>query len=193
MPADKAMTMKPACGDNPSVDDKELAIVVEEDKEELLAVDRSKKLPKRSRRFGRVTRGVPSHSKQQRTNNNINLDVCLDVVSAPINVTIDPPIQDSTVSADNDMHVPPQADVITQLRRKVLDSTVRNDKLTQLVAELKNEVRDLKNHAKESDAAHAKLVADLTSKYCELAQDKQRDKKSVNNVSLGHQLFNCLY
>ncbi len=45
------------------------------------------------------------------------------------------------------------------------DSTVRNNKLTQLVAELKNEVRDLKHHAKESDAAHAKLVADLKSKF----------------------------
>jgi hypothetical protein len=76
----------------------------------------------------------------------------------------------------------------------VHDSTVRNDKLTQLVAELKNEVRDLKHHAKESDAAHAKIVADLkTSMYYELARDKQRDKKSVNNVSLGHQLINCLY
>ncbi len=108
-------------------------------------------------------------------------------------MTIDPPIQDSTVSADNGMHVPPQADVISQLRKKVHDSAVRNDKLTQLVAELKNEVRDLKHHAKESDAAHAKLVADLKSKYCELVQDKQRDKKSVNNVSLCHQLINCLY
>ncbi len=109
-------------------------------------------------------------------------------------MTIDPPIQDSTVSADNDTHVPPQANVITQLRRKVHDSTVRNNKLTQLVSELKNEVRDLKHHAKESDAAHANLVADLKSKYyCELARDKQRDKKSVKNVSLCHQLINCLY
>ncbi len=83
--------------------------------------------------------------------------------------------------------------VITQLRRKVRDSTVRNNKLTQSVAELKNEVRDFKHHANESDAAHAKLIADLKSKYCELAQDKQRDKKSVNNVSLCHQLINCLY
>ncbi len=41
---------KPACGDDPSVDDKELAIAVDEDKEEPLAVDRSKKMPKRSRR-----------------------------------------------------------------------------------------------------------------------------------------------
>ncbi len=108
-------------------------------------------------------------------------------------MTIDPPIQDSTVSADNDTHIPPQAGVITQLRSKVHDSTVRNDKLTQLVAELKNEVRDLKHHAEESDTAHAKFVADIKSKYCELAQDEQRDKKSVNNVSLCHQLINCLY
>jgi hypothetical protein len=78
-----------------------------------------------------------------------------------------------TVNADNDTHLPPQANVITQPRRKVHDSTVRNDKLTQLVSELKNEVRDLKHHAKESDTAHAKLVADLKSKYyCELPQDK---------------------
>ncbi len=76
-------------------------------------------------------------------------------------MTIYPPIRDLIVSADNDTHVPPQADIITQLRRKVRDSTVRNVKLKQLVAELKNEVRDLKHHAKESDAAHAKLVADL--------------------------------
>jgi hypothetical protein len=165
MLADEAMTTKPACGDDPYVDDKELAGAVDKDEEEPLAVDRSKKMPKRSRRFGRVTRDVPSCSKQQHTNTNINLDVCLDVVSAPINVTIDPPIQDLTVSADNDMHVPPQADVITQLRRKVRDSTVRNNKLTQLVAELKNKVRDLKHHAKESDAAHAKLVADLKVNY----------------------------
>ena len=90
------------------------------------------------------------------------------------------------------MHVPPQANVITQLRRKVHDSTVRNDKLTQLVTELKNEVRDLKHHAEESDAAHAKLIADLKSKYCEMARDKQRDKKSVNNVSVCHQPIHCL-
>ncbi len=63
MPADKAMTTKPACGDDPSVDDMELAVAVDEDKEEPLAVDQSKKMPKRSRRFGRVTRGVPSRSK----------------------------------------------------------------------------------------------------------------------------------
>jgi hypothetical protein len=138
-------------------------------------------------------RGVPSCSKRQRTYANINLDIHLDAVSAPINVTIDSPIRDSTVSADNDTHVPPQADIITQLRRKVRDSTVRNDKLTQLVAELKNEERDLKHHAEESDAAHAKLVADLKSRYCELVRDKQRDKKSVNNVSLCHQLINCFY
>jgi hypothetical protein len=193
MPADKTMTTKPACGDDPSVDDKELAIAVDKDEEEPLVVDRSMKMPKRSRCFGRITRGVPSCRKQQRTNTNINLDVHLNVVSAPINVTIDPPIRDSTVSADNDTHIPPQAKVITQLRRKVHDSTVRNDKLTQLVAELKNEVRDLKHHAEESDAAHTKFVADLKSKYCELAQDKQRDKKSVKNMSLCHQLNNCLY
>jgi hypothetical protein len=140
MLADKAMMTKPVCGDDPSIDDKELAITVDKDKEEPLVVHQSKKMPKRSRRFGWVTRGVPSRSKRQHNNTNINLDVRLDVVSAPINVTIDPPIQDSTVSAGNDTHVPPQANAITQLRRKVHDSTVRNDKLTQLVAELKNEV-----------------------------------------------------
>ncbi len=63
MPADKAMTTKPACGDNPSVDDKELAVAVDKDEEEPLAVDQSKKMPKRSRCFGWVTRGVPSRSK----------------------------------------------------------------------------------------------------------------------------------
>jgi hypothetical protein len=88
MPADKAMSTKPACGDDPSVDDKELAIAVDEDKEEPLAVDQLKKMPKRSRCFGRVMRGVPSCSKRQHTNTNINLDVRPDVVSAPINETI---------------------------------------------------------------------------------------------------------
>ncbi len=89
MPADKAMTTKPACGDDPSVDDKELAVAVDKDKEEPLAVDQSKKMPKRSRRFGRLMRGVLSYSKRQHTNTNINLDVRLAGVSAPINVTID--------------------------------------------------------------------------------------------------------
>ncbi len=83
MPADEAMTTKPACWDDPSIDDKELAIAVDEDKEEPLVVDQLKKMPKRSRLFGRVTRGVPSYGKRQRTNTTINLDVCLDVVSAP--------------------------------------------------------------------------------------------------------------
>jgi hypothetical protein len=114
MPADEAMMTKPTCGDDPSIDDKELAVAVDEDKEEPLAVDQLKKMPKRSRCFGRVTRSVPKCSKRQRTNTNINLDVRLDVVSAPINVTIDLPIRDSTVSADNDTHVPPQAEAITQ-------------------------------------------------------------------------------
>ncbi len=63
MLADKAMTRKPVCGDDPSIDDKELAVAVYEDEEEPLAVDRLKKMPKRSRRFGQVTRGVPSCSK----------------------------------------------------------------------------------------------------------------------------------
>jgi hypothetical protein len=63
MLADKAMMKKPACGDDPSVDDKELALAVDEDEKEPLAVDRSKKMPKRSRCFRRVTRGVPSCSK----------------------------------------------------------------------------------------------------------------------------------
>jgi hypothetical protein len=49
------MTTKPARGDEPSIDDKEFAIAVDEDEEEPLAVDQSKKMPKRSRRFGRVT------------------------------------------------------------------------------------------------------------------------------------------
>jgi hypothetical protein len=52
MPADEAMTTKPECGDDPSVDDKELAVAVDKGKEEPLAVNRSKKLPKRSRSFG---------------------------------------------------------------------------------------------------------------------------------------------
>jgi hypothetical protein len=149
-------------------------------------------MPKRSRCFGHVLKGEGSHSKQQHTNH--NLDVNLDV-SAPINVTVDLPLpsnQDPTGRENDDMHVPPQVDNITQLRRKVQDSTVRNKKLTQLVAELKQQVKDLKCHAKESDAAHAKLVADLKSKYCELLQDKQRDKKSVNNVSVCHQLINLV-
>jgi hypothetical protein len=122
-----------------------------------------KKMPRRSRHFGQVLKGECSRSKQQRTNH--NLDVNLDV-SAPVNVTVHLPNQDPTVRENDDTHVPPQADNITQLRRKVQNSTVRNEKLTQLVAELKNEVKDLKCHAKESDAAHTKLVADLKVKYC---------------------------
>ncbi len=107
----------------------------------------SKKMPGRSRCFGRVLKEEGSRSKRQRINH--NLDVNLDV-SAPINVTVHLPNQDPTVRENDDTHVPPQADDITQLRRKVQNSTVRNEKLTQLVAELENEVRDLKRHAKES-------------------------------------------
>ncbi len=107
-------------------------------------------------------------------------------------MTVHLPNQDPTVRENDDTHVLPQANDITQLRRKVQNSTFRNEKLTQLVAELKNEVRDLKCHAKESDAAHTKLVADLKVKYCELLREKQRDKKSMINVSVCHQLINCL-
>jgi hypothetical protein len=35
-------------------------------------------------------------------------------------------------------------------------------------------------------------LADLKVKFCELLREKQRDKKSVNNVSVCHQLINCL-
>jgi hypothetical protein len=52
MPAYKAMTTKPACGYDSSVDDKELAIAVDKDEEEPLAVDQSKKMPKRSNALG---------------------------------------------------------------------------------------------------------------------------------------------
>jgi hypothetical protein len=107
-------------------------------------------------------------------------------------VTVYLPNHDPTVRENDDTHVPPQADDITQLRRKVRNSTVRNEQLTQLVAGLKKKVRDLKRHAKKSDAAHTKLVEDLKVKYCELLRKKQRDKKSVNNVSVCHQLINCL-
>ena len=68
---------------------------------------------------------------------------------------------DLTVRENDDTHVPPQVDDITQLRRKVQNSALRNEKLTQLVAQLKSEVCDLKRHAKESDADHTKVVADL--------------------------------
>ncbi len=39
-----------------------------------------------------------------------------------------------------------QVNVITQLRRKVRNSALRNKKLTQLVTQLKSEVCDLKRH-----------------------------------------------
>ncbi len=65
-------------------------------------------------------------------------------------MTVHLPNQDPTVRENDDTHVPPQANNITQLGRKVQNSTVGNEKLTQLVAELKNGVRDLKRHAKES-------------------------------------------
>jgi hypothetical protein len=88
-------------------------------------------MPRRSRRFGQVLKGEGSCSKRQHINH--NLDVNLDV-SAPINVTDHLPSQDPTVRENDDTHVPPQAE-ITLLRRKVQNSTVRNKKLTQLVAE----------------------------------------------------------
>jgi hypothetical protein len=88
-----------------------------------------KKMPRWSRRFGQVLKGDGSHSKRQCTSH--NLDVNLDV-SAPINVTVHLPNQDPTVRENDDTHVPPQANDITQLRRKVQNSTVRNKKLTQL-------------------------------------------------------------
>ena len=80
------------------------------------------------------------------------------------------------------------------------NSALRNEKLTQLVAQLKSEVCYLKRHAKESDADHTDVVAnlkdkyaDLEDKYCELLREKHRDKKSVNNVSVCHQfILNCL-
>jgi hypothetical protein len=53
--AGKAMMTKPPCGDDPSVDNKELAVAVDEDKEEPIAVDLPKNMPKMSRRFGWVT------------------------------------------------------------------------------------------------------------------------------------------
>jgi hypothetical protein len=148
-----------------------------------------KKMPRRSRCIGQVLKGEGSCSKQQYTNH--NLDVNLDV-NAPISVTVHLNNQDPTVRENDDTHIPPQADDITQLRRKVQNSTVRNKKLTQVVTELKNEVRDLKHHAKKSNAAHTKLVADPKVKYRELLREKQTGKKSVNNVSVCHQLINCL-
>ena len=103
------------------------------------------------------------------------------------------PRQHLTVRENDDTHIPPQVDDITQLRRKVQNSALRNKKLTQLVAQLKSEVCDLKRHAKESDADHTKVVANLKDKYCELLKEKHRDKKSVNNVSVCHQfIFHCL-
>ncbi len=69
-----------------------------------------KKMPRRSRCFGQVLKGEGSHSKCQRTNH--NLDVNLDV-SAPINVTVHLPNQDLTVRENDSTHVPPQANDIT--------------------------------------------------------------------------------
>ena len=150
-------------------------------------------MPKRSKRFGRVLQGKGSRNKRQRTKH--YLDVNLDM-SAPIPIQLVPfhfPHQDPTVRENDDTHVPSQVDDITQLRRKVRNSALRNEKLTQLVAQLKSEVCDLKRHAKESDADHTKVVADLKDKYCELLREKHRDKKSVNNVSVCHQfILNCL-
>ena len=54
---------------------------VGEDKEEPLAVKQSKKMPKRSKCFGRVLQGKGSHNKRQHANH--YLDVNLDM-SAPI-------------------------------------------------------------------------------------------------------------
>ena len=204
MPADKdeVTTTKPAPHDAAASgrmpDNKDEATrnkpgAVGEDKEEPLAVKQSKKMPKRSKCFRRVLQGKGSCNKRQRTNH--YLDVNLDM-SAPIPIQLVPfhfPHQDPTVRENDDTHVPSQVDDITQLRRKVRNSALRNEKLTQLVAQLKSEVCDLKRHAKESDADHTKVVADLKDKYCELLREKHRDKKSVNNVSVCHQfIFHCL-
>jgi hypothetical protein len=145
-------------------------------------------MPKRSKRFGRVLKGEASLSKRRRTNH--NLDVNLDV-TAPLNETTGL-IQDPLESANDETHVPINPDNISQLKRKVCYSAAMKEKYVQLVGELKQQVKDLKHNANESDTAHAKLVADLKSKYCELAQDKQRDKKSVNNLSVCHQPIHCL-
>ncbi len=59
----------------------------------------------------------------------------------------------------------------------------------KLVSELKHEVRELKQHAEESEAAHINLVTNLKQNYWELSQEKQRDKKLVNNVSICHLLL----
>ena len=103
-----------------------------------------------------------------------------------------PSYQDPRVKENDDTHVPPhQVNLMAQLRRKVQNSALRNEKLTQLVAQLKSEGCYLKRHAKESDADHTDVVAnlkdkyaDLEDKYCELLREKHRDKKSVNNVSV---------
>jgi hypothetical protein len=123
-------------------------------------------------------------SKQQRTSYNQN-------VNAPMNETIGLINQDKIESSNDETHVPPQVDNITQLRRKVRDSAIMKEKLTQIVAELKNEVRDLKRHAEESEVANTKIVDDLKQNYWELMQDKQRDKKSVTDVSVCHLLLHC--
>ena len=81
---------------------------VGEDKEEPLAVKQSKKMPKRSKRFGRVLQGKGSCIKRQCTNH--YLDVNLDM-SSPIPMQLVPfhfPHQDPTVRENDDTHVPPQ-------------------------------------------------------------------------------------
>ena len=92
---------------------------VVEDKEDQNQVKQSKKMPKRSKRFGRVLQGKGSRSKRQRTNH--YLDVNLDMsVHRPIQP--EPfhfPRQHPTVRENDDTHIPPQVDDITQLRRKV--------------------------------------------------------------------------
>jgi len=146
------------------------------------SLPQSKKMPTRAKRFGRVVKGTLSHSKRQRTHNN------QDVSAAPVNETI------GLITGNDETHVPPESRGynISQLRRKVRASAVMKEKLTQLVGELKNEVRELKRHAEESEAAHKDLVTNLQQNYWELSHDKQRDKKAVNDVSTCHLLLNLI-
>jgi hypothetical protein len=53
MPADKAMMTKPVCGDDPSIDDQELAVAVDKDKEEPLAQHR-RRCPRGLDAFGEL-------------------------------------------------------------------------------------------------------------------------------------------
>ena len=145
----------------------------------------SKKIPKRSKQLGQLLRGSGSLSKIRCIN--YNLDIHLDYSAL---------IQDPLETANDDVGITIYPGNISQLKRKVHDSAAMKEEYAQVIGGLKQQVKDLKQNSNESAAHHTQLVvdikdkySDLKDKYSELLRQKQRDKKSVNNVSVCNQLL----